>query len=85
MKDLKLNETFHAHAEDDIDFLLDEVERLEDMLNTHAPHGRNYTNQQYVDLLHENQKLRDEIQMSEELLYDLLLLNQERGSQLKLR
>lgn len=26
------------------------VKELEDLINTHAPHGRNYTNEQYVNL-----------------------------------
>ncbi|MGN7387780.1 hypothetical protein [Sporosarcina sp. SAFN-015] len=42
---------FIAHAREDIPALLAEVERLRDEIESHAPHGRNYTNQQYVDLL----------------------------------
>lgn len=33
--------------------------RLEKEIESHAPDGRNYTNQQYVELLNENIKLRE--------------------------
>lgn len=35
------------------------VQELEEEINTHAPNGRNYTNEQYVDLLNENKRYRE--------------------------
>jgi len=42
---------------DEIRRLREENERLNSTLNSHEPDGRNYTNQQYVDLLNQQQKL----------------------------
>lgn len=44
----------------DILWLIDQTEKkqeLEDLINTHAPHGRNYTNEQYVKLRLKSQQL----------------------------
>jgi hypothetical protein len=40
-----------------IQFLLDELDRLRAERDSHGPEGRNYTNKQYVDLLAERDKL----------------------------
>ena len=40
-----------------IQFLLDELDRLRAERDSHGPEGRNYTNVQYVDLLAERNKL----------------------------
>ena len=46
----------------DYSFLHTEAERaqkFERLIETHAPEGRNYTNAQYVELLQENERLRE--------------------------
>src|SRR5690625_4242672 len=40
------------------------VQELEDEIKSHAPEGRNYTNKQYVDLLHENKRYREVLEES---------------------
>ena len=37
------------------------VQELEEEIKSHAPEGRNYTNKQYVDLLHENKRYRERV------------------------
>ena len=39
--------------------LTEQVQELENLINTHAPHGRNYTNEQYVGLLQQNKRYRN--------------------------
>lgn len=36
--------------------------QYEETIKSHAPHGRNYTNGQYVGLLHENRRLRENLE-----------------------
>src|SRR5690625_7637720 len=38
------------------------VQELEEEIKSHAPEGRNYTNKQYVDLLHENKRYREALE-----------------------
>jgi|SRR5690625_4971328 len=50
-----------------INWLIEQAERvaeLEDKMKSHAPEGRNYTNKQYVDLLHENKRYREVLEES---------------------
>ncbi|WP_438446878.1 hypothetical protein [Gorillibacterium sp. sgz5001074] len=49
-----VSETYmHQH----IDFLLQELEKLQRIISDHGPDGRNYTNSQYVELRQENERL----------------------------
>jgi|SRR5690625_826646 len=48
----------------DYEHLKEQAERvneLEEEIKTHAPHGRNYTNAEYVELLQENKRYREVI------------------------
>src|SRR5690625_1986501 len=38
------------------------VQELEEEIKTHAPHGRNYTNEQYIELLNENKRYREALE-----------------------
>jgi len=47
----------YAVLQGEYERLKDHCDELEKTLKSHAPDGRNYTNQQYVELLNENEEL----------------------------
>lgn len=56
---------------EDVNWLIQQakrVEELEEEIKTHAPNGRNYTNEQYIGLLQENQRYK---QALEEIKHEL--------------
>lgn len=46
------------------DWLVKQVE----LMQSHSPEGRNYTNAQYVELLQENEQLRESIETLNEII-----------------
>lgn len=51
---------------EDVNWLIQQakrVEELEEEIKTHAPNGRNYTNEQYIGLLQENQRYRQALEL----------------------
>lgn len=57
--------------DDDIRFLLQELEKLQRTIDDHGPEGRNYTNAQYVALRQDNERYKealDEIYKTDDLV-----------------
>lgn len=51
---------------EDVNWLIQQAERVEELeeeIKTHAPNGRNYTNEQYIGLLQENQRYRQALEL----------------------
>jgi hypothetical protein len=54
-----------------LDAAVGEIERLQREIRSHGPEGRNYTNQQYVDLRTEVSQLREDKQKLIDALIDI--------------
>ena len=57
-----------AWERDDFNYLLAEVERMTNTLESHAPEGHNVTNQQYVDCLLEVKRYKAVVEAAKELI-----------------
>lgn len=58
---------FRGDHECDYEYLKKRVQELENEIKTHAPHGRNYTNEQVVKIRMQNKRYREAREILEQI------------------